>query len=89
MAPRPSRSIGWARATIESAFGAIRIDWRLGDEDDLAIEVELPFGVRGRLRAPVTERSEVRVDGAIASRGRDAGARGGTPSSVTHARTSP
>ena len=88
VAPSPSRSVGWARAAIESSFGAIRIDWRLGDEDELAIQVELPFGVRGRLNAPVTESSEVRVDGAISaseamlSPGRHA-------IRVTHARTSP
>jgi alpha-L-rhamnosidase len=62
VAPRPSRSIGWARATIDSPFGTIRIDWRL-DGDDLTIDVELPIGVRGRLRAPVGDGSEVRVDG--------------------------
>ena len=87
VAPRPSRSIGWARATIDSAFGAIGIDWRL-DGEDLAIDVELPFGVQGRLRAPVTDRSEVRVDGAVAA----ADARlapGQHVIQVTHARTSP
>ena len=88
VAPRPSRSIGWARATIESAFGAIRIEWRLRGDDDLAIDVDLPFGVRGLLRAPVSEASEVRVDGELAAA--DATLTPGRHAiEVTHPRTSP
>ena len=38
MAPKPSRAIGWARAAIETAYGPIRIDWRLEDTDALAMK---------------------------------------------------
>ena len=88
VAPRPSRSIGWARATIESAFGTIRIDWRLAGDDALAIELELPFGVHGRLRAPVSDDSEVRVDG-VPSSANSTLAPGPHVIEVTHPRTSP
>ena len=80
VAPKPSRSIGWARAAIESSFGAIRIDWRLGDEDELAIAGRAP------VRRPRTP--ERTGDGVLRGPGRrrnlshggDAVSRDGTPS---------
>ena len=88
VAPRPSRSIGWARASVETSFGPIRIDWRLQGDEELAIDVELPFGVRGLLRAPVTEASEVRIDGASSNAEATLGP-GRHAIVVTHPRTSP
>ena len=63
VAPRPHAAIRWAKASIESSFGAVAIDWRLADDGSLAIDLELPPGVDARLDLPVTRRSEVRIDG--------------------------
>ena len=70
VAPRPHVSIPWARASVESAFGPIRIDWRLAASGSLVIDLDLPFGVAGHLDAPVGPGSSVTVDAADA--GRDA-----------------
>ena len=48
VAPKPSRAIGWARAAIETAYGPIRIDWRLEDTR----------GPRDRARAAVRRRGD-------------------------------
>jgi alpha-L-rhamnosidase len=88
VAPKPSRSVGWARASIESAMGLIRLDWRLDAADALSIDLELPFGVQARLQAPATERSVVRIDGVHGSPAATLAA-GRHRIEVTHARTSP
>ncbi len=53
-----------------------------------AIDLDLPFGVRGLLQAPVSAASEVRIDGELAAAEATL-----TPGrhviEVTHARTSP
>jgi alpha-L-rhamnosidase len=66
VAPRPHAAIRWARASIESAFGPIRIDWRLVESGSLAIDVELPFGVEARLDLAAGDDTRVIVDGAVA-----------------------
>ena len=88
VSPKPSQSVGWVRASIESAMGLIRLEWRLEDADALQIDLELPFGVRGRLQAPVTAASMVRIDGVRAS-GEATLGMGRHVIEVTHARTSP
>ena len=69
-------------------MGLIRLEWRLEDADALQIDLELPFGVRGRLQAPVTAASIVQVDGVRSSAEATLGA-GRHVIEVTHARTSP
>ena len=69
-------------------MGLIRLEWRLEDADALQIDLELPFGVRGRLQAPVTGASMVRIDGVRASAEATLGV-GRHVIEVTHARTSP
>ncbi|MRX44642.1 alpha-L-rhamnosidase [Agromyces kandeliae] len=62
VAPRPTASIPWARASVESRLGPVAIDWTLTD-GDLAIELEVPYGAEAVLDLPVTDASEVTVDG--------------------------
>jgi alpha-L-rhamnosidase len=64
--PRPHASVRWAKASIESAYGAIGIDWRL-HATSLVIDLELPFGVDARLDVPVGPTSRVRIDGGAAT----------------------
>jgi alpha-L-rhamnosidase len=59
--PRPAVGISWARASIESPFGRVAIDWHL-DDNRLAAEVELPIGTTGMFLPPRTDTSEVWVD---------------------------
>ncbi|RXZ46986.1 alpha-L-rhamnosidase C-terminal domain-containing protein, partial [Agromyces binzhouensis] len=62
VAPRPTASIPWARASVESRLGPVAIDWTLTD-GDLAIELEVPYGAEAVLDLPLTDASEVTVDG--------------------------
>ena len=64
VAPRPHADIRWARASVESSFGPIRIDWRLVESGSLAIDLDLPFGVEARLDLAVGDDARVIVDGA-------------------------
>ncbi len=64
LAPRPADTVTWARASVESPFGRLAIDWRLEGGRFLA-DVELPVGTRGSFIPPTTPSSEVTVGGAI------------------------
>ena len=61
-APRPCVGIDWARASVESAYGPIRTDWRIA-AGEMTVDVELPFGTTATFTAPVTPSSSVAVDG--------------------------
>ena len=63
VSPKPSRSVGWVRASIESAMGPIRLEWRLEHADALQIDLELPFGVRGPTNASVPITAATRAAG--------------------------
>ena len=65
-APQPAVGIDWARASVDSPYGRVAIDWRIDDEGTLAAEVELPFGTTGTFVAPLTDGSRVSVDGSDA-----------------------
>lgn len=65
-APRPARGIDHASATIESAYGATAIAWRLEEEGSLRVEVELPFGTTGHFDGPSTASSRMSIDGQLA-----------------------
>jgi alpha-L-rhamnosidase len=65
LAPRPPAGLEWAGASVESAYGTVRSEWRM-EQGDFIADVELPFGTTGTFLAPVTDASSVRVDGAVA-----------------------
>jgi alpha-L-rhamnosidase len=72
-APKPSVDIDWARATVESRFGTVATAWRLTDDGDLHVELDLPFGTTGRFRAPATAGTVVSLDGGAAAAEPDLG----------------
>lgn len=61
-APRPAQGIDRARATIESAYGQVGIEWCL-DGAGFRAEVRLPYGTSGTFRVPAPAGAEVTVDG--------------------------
>ena len=63
VAPRPTVSIPWAKASIESRLGDVSIDWRMVD-DRLEIDLVVPYGADAVLDLPVTDASTVLLDGA-------------------------
>ncbi|MGR0219055.1 family 78 glycoside hydrolase catalytic domain [Agromyces sp. ZXT2-6] len=62
VAPRPTASIPWARASVESRLGPVSIDWRLVD-GDLGIDLRVPYGAEAVLDLPLTDASTVAIDG--------------------------
>ncbi len=56
--PRPSARLTWAKASIETSFGTLAIDWRL-DGDRLDIDLIVPPGATAVLDLPVGEASMV------------------------------
>ncbi|GAB3601521.1 family 78 glycoside hydrolase catalytic domain [Microbacterium tumbae] len=67
IAPRPAVGLAHAAASLDTAYGRLAIDWRL-DGQDLRATVEIPFGTTAVLDLPVTDASEITVDGGAASR---------------------
>ncbi len=62
ISPRPTKSIDWAKGSIETGYGKFAIDWKT-EGDKLEAKVNIPFGVEAKLNLPVTEESTILVDG--------------------------
>ncbi len=62
IAPRPTKSIEWAKASIETGYGEYGIDWKL-DGSKLHAKVTVPFGVQAKLNLPVSQGSTILVNG--------------------------
>ncbi len=60
--PRPVNGITTARAKVESAYGIVGIEWRLAG-DVFTADVEVPFGASATFDPPVSDESEVLLDG--------------------------
>jgi len=63
VAPKPHATIRWASATVAAALGEVKVAWRLGDDDTLTIEVDVPAGGRGIIVPPVGADSSTRYEG--------------------------
>jgi len=61
--PRPTPGVTWAKAGIDTALGRLAIDWRLTDNDQLVIDLVVPFGAMAHLNLPLGADSEVVVGG--------------------------
>jgi alpha-L-rhamnosidase len=64
LAPKPVVGIDWARASVESPYGTVAIDWRVDAAGLFEATVELPFGTTATFVPPGTSGSRVMVDGA-------------------------
>lgn len=62
IAPRPTKSIEWAKGSIETGFGEYGIDWIL-DGSKLHAKVSVPFGVQAKLNLAITDASTILVNG--------------------------
>ncbi len=68
VAPRPAVGLDRVSATVESALGAVGIDWRLEGEA-LEIALTIPFGAEALLDLPTTADSRIEVDGRAVENG--------------------
>jgi alpha-L-rhamnosidase len=58
VAPRPGGGITWARASLETRHGAVRVEWHVTD-GELEVEVDVPDGVTAEIDLPDGQRQRV------------------------------
>jgi len=69
VSPKPAQGFSFASATIESPYGELSIDWELTLNGDLVTQLNVPFGVTAELDLPITDASEVYVNGEPSTEG--------------------
>lgn len=65
VAPRPAVGFSYAKASLETGFGRLAIDWQLTLNGDLVVQLEVPFGATAELDLPTTASSSVMVNGTV------------------------
>ena len=60
--PKPHASLTKSSASIKTGYGAVKVDWRVGQEE-LTCEISIPFGVNASLDLPASAESELFVNG--------------------------
>lgn len=68
IAPKPHTQLTSAKASIETGYGRLAIDWETSS-DEFSATVEIPFGVTASLDLPATTSSRLSVNGAAAEIG--------------------
>lgn len=63
IAPKPDKSLQWARARYRSAAGLYESGWRLDDAGQLTISVAIPFNASATVVLPDAQLSEITVNG--------------------------
>jgi alpha-L-rhamnosidase len=64
-APRPVIGIDRVSSAIESPYGRVTAQWQVDEASHFRAEIELPFGTTATLIPPVTDSSDVVVDGGM------------------------
>jgi alpha-L-rhamnosidase len=62
IAPKPDRSLQWAKARYRSAAGYYESGWHIDDEGRLTIEIAIPFNASARIVLPDTQIDEVSIN---------------------------
>jgi alpha-L-rhamnosidase len=62
ISPRPHAQLTSAKATLQTGYGELSIDWT-SDASVLTAEVVIPFGVTASLDLPVTDGSQLQING--------------------------
>ena len=75
IAPKPDKSLQWARARYHSAAGCYESGWRIGEAGQLTIELVIPFNTSARVVLPDAEMAEVSINGSPLSAGEQIGDR--------------
>jgi alpha-L-rhamnosidase len=63
IAPKPDKSLQWARARYRSAAGYYESGWRIDEAGHLTIEIVIPFNASARVVLPDAPMGEVSIDG--------------------------
>ena len=63
IAPKPDKSLQWARARYRSAAGLYKSSWRIDETGHLTIEIAIPFNASARVVLPDAPMSEISING--------------------------
>jgi len=63
IAPKPDKSLQWAKASYRSAAGLFESGWQSGDDGKLTFEFTIPFNVEAQVVWPDSKVGEILVNG--------------------------
>src|SRR5690606_6247005 len=63
IAPKPDRSLQWARARYRSAAGLYESGWRLDDTGQVTLEIAIPFNASATVALPDAPAGEILING--------------------------
>jgi alpha-L-rhamnosidase len=75
IAPKPDKSLQWARARYHSAAGCYESGWRISDAGQLTIDLVIPFNASARVVLPDANIAQVSINGSPLSDGEQIGSR--------------
>ena len=63
IAPKPDKSLQWARASYQSAAGLFERGWLIGEDGDLFFEFTIPFNAVAHVILPDAKAGEILING--------------------------
>lgn len=63
IAPKPDRSLQWARARYRSAAGLYESGWRLNEAGRLTLTIAIPFNASARVVLPHAKKDDITLNG--------------------------
>jgi alpha-L-rhamnosidase len=63
IAPKPDKSLQWARARYRSAAGFCESGWRIDEAGHLTIGIVIPFNASARVVLPDAQMGEISING--------------------------
>ncbi len=64
VAPRPGGGLSWARGSLHTPRGVVRVRWHVDDDDRVVVDVEVPADVVAVVRLPGRDDEEIHGGGA-------------------------
>ncbi|MBI5294688.1 MAG: family 78 glycoside hydrolase catalytic domain [Chloroflexi bacterium] len=69
IAPKPDKSMQWAKASYRSAAGLFESGWKIGDDGRLSFEFSIPFNVEVQVILPDAKVGEIVINGQKSKQG--------------------
>ena len=73
IAPKPDRSLQWARARYRSAAGLYESGWRMDEDGKVLLDLTIPFNTSATVELPDARLSEIRINGQPLNEGKQLG----------------
>lgn len=59
--PKPGGNLSWVKASYESLYGSISVEWRLSESGDFHLQVDVPANTTATIQLPDSSASEHKV----------------------------